>query len=211
MIKVVLGIVAVLAIGIGYTQVVKNKALSPTYNQSDHEQPTNKPSAQDHKLQNKQQESSGGYGFKKPFYQEDSVSLQHYWPGEGSFSNEETEILLLNESGSSLEVKSFDLTYKVEEKTYPHKSGTWEKFPSIQSWDKIEYLNISPQYYKGEPLILESGQKGKLHWHIQFGPNPLDGKQTVKVKLTLFMQGQTVNIAEKFTRSSGTAFSTDDH
>lgn len=63
------------------------------------------------------------------FYSEDGLSLTHSWPGEGNFSNEETEVLLFNESGSSVEVKSFDLTYTVEGKNYPHKSGTWEKFP----------------------------------------------------------------------------------
>lgn len=146
-----------------------------------------------------------------PFYFQDDLSLTHSWPGEGNFSNEETEILLFNESNSSIEVKSFDLDYSVEGKTYPHKSGTWEKFPSKTSWERIEYLNISPQYYKNEPLILTSGQKGKLHWHIQFGPNPLDGKQIVTVKLTLIKDDQTININEQFTRSSGTVFSKDEH
>lgn len=157
------------------------------------------------------QEESGGYGMKQPFYSKDGLSLQHYWPGNGSFSNEETEILLFNNSGSNLQVKSFDVTYAVEGKTYPHKSGTWEKFPTKTSWDKIEYINISPQYYKGEPLILTSGQKGKLHWHIQFGSQPLDGKQTVTVKLTLIKDNQTINIDEQFHRDLGTVFTQENH
>jgi hypothetical protein len=99
----------------------------------------------------------------------------------------------------------------VENKTYPHKSGTWEKFPSKTSWEKIEYLNISPQYYKGEPLILEPGQKGKLHWHINFGSQPLDGKQTVQLKLTFLKGNETITIEEKFNRDSGIVVSRDEH
>ena len=169
----------------------------------------NKPQLQ----QNQQgyQEESGRYGMKQPFYNKDGISLQHYWPGDGSFSNEETEILLFNDSNSNLQVKSFDLTYSVEDKTYPQKSGTWEKFPSKTSWDRIEYINISSQYYKGELLSLTPGQKGKLHWHMQFGPNPLDGKQIVKIQLTLLKNGQTINIDEQFNRGSGTVMSKGNH
>lgn len=155
--------------------------------------------------------TSTSQGSDEAFYNKDGLSLTHSWPGEEHFSNEETEILIFNESDSSVEVKSFDLTYAVEGKTYPHKSGTWEKFPDKTSWEKIEYLNISPQYYKGEKLMLTSGQKGKLHWHIQFGSQPLDGKQIVQVKLTLLKNGQTINIDEQFTRASGTVFSKDEH
>lgn len=152
-----------------------------------------------------------GAGVNKPFYSQDGLYLTHSWPGENNFSNEETEILLFNESDFNVEVKSFDLTYSVEGKTYPHKSGTWEKFPAKDNHERIEYLNISPQYYKGEQLLLTPGQKGKLHWHINFGSQPLDGKQTVKVKLTLIKNGQTLNIDEEFNRNSGQVFSKDEH
>lgn len=158
-----------------------------------------------------QEKSEGGHGMKKPFYSKDDISLQHYWPGDESFSNEETEILLFNESSSNLEVKSFDLTYAVEGKTYPHKSGTWEKFPSLQSWDRIEYINISKPYYQGQPLVLARGEKGKLHWHIQFGPNPLSGRQTVTINLTLMKDGQSIAINETLTRSSGSVYSIERH
>lgn len=157
------------------------------------------------------QPTSGGYGTAAPFYSKDGITLEHYWPGEANFSNEETEVLVFNNSSSKIEVKSFDMEYMVAGKTYPHKSGTWEKFPTTRSWDRIEYLNISPQYYKGEPLILEIGQKGKLHWHINFGSSPLDGKQTVEVKLTFIKNGKTITTNEKLTRDSGTVFSKDGH
>lgn len=152
-----------------------------------------------------------GAGVNKPFYSKNGLHLTHSWPGEGNFSNEETEILLFNESNSAVEVKSFDLTYTVEGKTYPHKSGTWEKFPTIESWERNEYIMISPQYYKGEKLLLAPNQKGKLHWHINFGSQPLGGKQTVYVKLTLLKSGETVTIDEQFNRDSGTVFSKEDH
>lgn len=206
MIKVVLAVIAIVAvIGFGYTQISKNdKALLPD-TEPDHDQPTIQSN------QTAKQESSGGYGMKKPFYSKDGISLQHYWPSEGSFSAEETEILLFNDNSSNLQVKSFDLVYMVEGKTYLQKSGTWEKFATKESWERIEYIMISPQYYKGELLLLTPGQKGKLHWHIQFGSQPLDGKQTVTVKLTLLKDGQAINIDEQFTRLSGTVVSKEDH
>lgn len=158
-----------------------------------------------------QQEATVIAGRNKPFYAKDGIYLVHSWPGEKHFSNEETEILLLNESGSQAEVKSFDLSYAVAGKVYPHKSGTWEKYPSRNSWEQIEYLNIGKSYYQGQPLILAQGEKGKLHWHINFGPNPLDGKQTVTVKLTLLKGNETVNIDEQFSRDSGTVFTKNEH
>lgn len=179
-------------------------------------QSTSLPVPENHQEQPQQSKDNnnqpqGGYGFKQPFYQKGGISLQHYWPSDGNFSAEETEILLSNESNSDLQVKSFDLIYSVEGKVYPYKSGTWEKFPTKSSWERAEYLNISPQYYTGQPLDLARGEKGKLHWHINFGPNPLDGKQSVKVKLTLIKDGQTINIDKEFNRDSGTVFSKENH
>lgn len=147
----------------------------------------------------------------KSFYSKGGLSLNHTWPGEEHFSNEETEILIFNESDTKVEVKSFDLTYEVESKIYPQKSGTWEKFPSTSSWDRMEYINISKQHYQNQPLNLAQGEKGKLHWHINFGPQPLSGKQTVTIKITLLKNGQTINIDEQFTRDSGEVFSKDEH
>lgn len=157
------------------------------------------------------QQSSGGYGSTASFYDKGGISLQHYWPSEGSFSAEETEVLLFNGNSSNLQVKSFDLTYTVEGKTYPQKSGTWEKFPSKESWEKIEYFNIDERHYQNQPLVLAPGEKGKLHWHIQFGSQPLDGKQTVKVKLTLLKGSETITIDEQFNRDSGTVVSKGEH
>lgn len=131
-----------------------------------------------------------GYGFKRPFYSKDGVSFQHYWPGDGSFSNEETEVLVINESTARVQITSFDMSYTIRAQGYSQKSGTWEKFPSKQSWDRIEYLNISPQYYKGEPLILEVGQKGKLHWHLNlFQPPPQRATHAIDIKLSYTVGG----------------------
>lgn len=171
------------------------------------------PSQQKHEQQKTNQQNAPdlGAGVNEPFYSKDGLYLTHTWPIEGNFSAEETEILLLNESDSAVEVKSFDLTYNVEGKTYPHKSGTWEKFPDKVSWERIEYIMISTQYYKGEQLILGPGQKGKLHWHINFGSQPLDGKQTITVRLTLLKGSETIIINEQFTRASGAVFSKNEH
>lgn len=172
---------------------------------------TQGPSQQEHQKQQGNQQSNLGAGINEPFYSKDGLYLSHSWPSERNFSAEETEILLFNESDSAIEVKSFDLIYSVEGKVYPHKSGTWEKFPSKESWERQEYVMISKDHYKGQPLILARGEKGKLHWHIQFGSQPLDGKQTVKVKLTLLKGSGTITIDEQFNRASGTVFSKDEH
>lgn len=180
----------------------KTQLNNPQYSTQKPEQP---------EQHNQANESSGFIKGLRPFYSKDGLYLTHSWPGAQFFSNEETEILLFNEGSSPVEVKSFDLEYFVEGKVYPHKSGTWEKFPSKDNHEKIEYINIGANYYKGEKLVLAPGQQGKLHWHINFGPNPLDGKQIVTVKLTLIKDGQTININEQLGRDSGTVFSKEEH
>lgn len=195
---VIVALVAVLAGVFIFGQKQKSDRASPT--ESSRNQ---KPDAND--------EDEGRYGMRKPFYNQNGIYLQHYWPSEGSFSAEETEILVFNESDSDLQVKSFDLSYSVEGKTYPHKSGTWEKFPTTASWDRIEYINISKLYYQDQPLVLARGEKGKLHWHIQFSSQPLNGRQTVKMDIALLHNGQEKTISEEFNRDSGTVFSKDDH
>lgn len=161
--------------------------------------------------QGQQQQSFNLPGVNNPFYNKDGLYLTHSWPSEGSFSAEETEILLFNESADKVEIKSFSIEYLVEGKTYPHKSGTWEKFPSKDNHERIEYINISAQHYQNQPLALARGEKGKLHWHINFGSQPLSGKQTVRVKLTLLKGNQTINIDEQFNRDSGTVVNKEDH
>ena len=205
--KIIIGVI-ILALGFFGFRFIQSDRDQPTQNLPGNTQ--NQPSQPAAPAQRGEQDS-GGYGNKAPFYSKDSITLEHYWPSEGSFSAEETEILVFNDSPSDLQVKSFDLVYTVEGKTYPQKSGTWEKFPSKISWEKIEYLNISPQYYKGEPLVLARGEKGKLHWHIEFGRAPLDGKQTVHLKLTLLKGSETITIDEQFNRDSGEVFSKDEH
>lgn len=204
----VLVVTSILIIIVLNNQQLKEKSFNiPSSVFNNHSQISQvQPRTKDH-----EESQQGGYGFKKPFYDQNRLSLQQYWPGEGSFSNEETEILLFNDSNSTIQIKSYEIEYIVEGKNYPQKSGTWEKFPSRQSWDKIEYLNISPQYYKSEPLLLTSGQKAKLHWHIAFGQQAITGRQTVTLKLTLLQDGQTFNIEKEFNRESGTVFSKDNH
>ncbi len=201
-------LVVVLVIVVGFIGV---KSLIRTTPSSSSNPTLNQPSQQQENQITNQQNPYNAYGFKTPFYENSEITLQHYWPTEGGFSAEETEILLFNKSNSPIEVKSFNIDYQVEGKSYPQKSGTWEKFPSFDSWERMEYLNISPQYYKGEKLLLSPGQKGKLHWHMQFGSQPLDGRQTVAVKLTLMKDGQIINIDEVFSRDSGTVFSSEGH
>ena len=46
-------------------------------------------------------------------------------------------------------------------------SGTWEKFPSRYSWDRIEYISIPPSPYQGEALLVYPGEKAKIYWHLE--------------------------------------------
>ena len=200
--KVIIGIVILAVLFFGF-QFMRGGPNQQPPNGSSNNIPSQIPS--------QSQPESASFDNKTAFYSKDGISLTHTWPGEKNFSNEETEILLFNESNTSLEIKSFDLEYQVEGKTYPHKSEGWEKFKDQQSHERIEYIITSPQHYQGQPLILEPGQKGKLHWHIQFGNTPLDGKQTIQLKLSLLKGNETITIDEAFHRDSGTVVSKDEH
>jgi hypothetical protein len=46
-------------------------------------------------------------------------------------------------------------------------SGTWEKFPSRDNWDRIEYMSIPPSSYQGDSLLVQPGEKAKIHWHLE--------------------------------------------
>lgn len=46
---------------------------------------------------------------------------------------------------------------------------------------------------------------------MQFGPKPLDGNQTVKVKLIFLKGNETITIDEEFNRDPGTVMSKDNH
>ncbi|QQG39663.1 MAG: hypothetical protein HYS81_04820 [Candidatus Aenigmatarchaeota archaeon] len=133
------------------------------------------------------------------FFSKDGVSMEHYWPSTYSLKGDESEMLIYNEGGERVSIVSVEMTFTAGGRTYEQYSGTWEAFPSRQSWERIDYVNMHPDYYKGEPLVLEPGQKGKVHYHYRFGD--VSGEQSVSIDLT-YKAGGTAVVKKKLTRTA---------
>ena len=147
-------------------------------------------------------------------HRQDGVTFEHYFPNTGSLKGDESEILMYNEGNAVVQVTSSDMKFIVAGRTYEQDSGTWEKFPSIQSWERIEQVNIKPPYYQGQHLILEPGQKGKLHWHYQITGDIRGKEQAVDIDITYSIGAQSYTLKKKVVREEGTesvASGWDDH
>ncbi len=129
---------------------------------------------------------------------QDGVTFEHYFPNTAFLKGDESEILIFNKGNSPVTITASDQKFIMGGKIYEQYSGTWEKFPSQQSWERLEYINIKTGYYKGEPLILEPGQKGKLHWHYQF--EKLEREQTADIAITYSVAGKSYSLNKKVTR-----------
>ena len=105
-------------------------------------------------------------GQNSVFYSQNGLTLEYYWPLDGGLSGDETEILGYNESESSIEFTTTDVTFTESGNVRTKISGTWEKFPSRASWERIEYISIPPSPYQGQSLLAQPGEKAKIHWHL---------------------------------------------
>lgn len=104
------------------------------------------------------------------FFESDGVTFEHFWPLDARaqhLKTDESEIAVHNRGSQTVTFSSVGMDYFIGGSQVAHHSGTWEKFPSDVSWEKLEYINISPQHYQGEMLALGPGQKGKIHYHYQ--------------------------------------------
>lgn len=103
------------------------------------------------------------------FYSQDGVTLEYYWPIDDgrNLSADETEILAYNESDETIEFVSPKIAFTENGRLRAQFSGTWEKFPSRDSWDRIEYISFLPSPYGGEKLLVYPGEKAKIHWHLE--------------------------------------------
>lgn len=132
------------------------------------------------------------YGDRTPFYQKEGVSFEYYWPTDliaPGLSAEETEILVHNESGKATEVSFVEVEFNLNGKKYIAPPGSWEKFVSRLSWDRIEY-RIFTRGAVNPPFTLSPGQKGKLHYHFSFSEIPtLDMPQSAKIKINFSVDG----------------------
>ena len=85
------------------------------------------------------------------FYEQNGLTLEYYWPldDRSNLSADETEILAYNESDEAVEFKTPEMTFMENGTLRAQFSGTWEKFPSRYSWDRIEYIAIPPSLPRG--------------------------------------------------------------
>ena len=137
------------------------------------------------------------------FYEQNGLTLEYYWPldDRSNLSADETEILAYNESDEAVEFKTPEMTFMENGTLRAQFSGTWEKFPSRYSWDRIEYIAIPPSLYQGEPLLVHPGEKAKLHWHLE-RITSTDTKQSVVLDLTVTTGGRTETIRQTLVRGS---------
>ena len=97
------------------------------------------------------------------FYGRDGLTLEYYWPldDRSNLSAEETEILAYNESDQAIEFTTPNMTFAENGSPRVLFSGTWEKFPSRDNWDRIEYISIPPSSYQGIPCSCSQEKKQK--------------------------------------------------
>jgi len=135
------------------------------------------------------------------FYDQDGLVLEYYWPLDDrrGLSADETEILAYNYGSETIEFRSPSISFMEGSTPKSQSSGTWEKFSSAASWDRIEYIQIPPSSPTGGPLLVLPGEKAKLHWHMGrvTGANT---SQSVNIDLTVVMAGRTEKIFQTLTR-----------
>ena len=148
------------------------------------------------------------YGNRTPFYKKGGVSFEYYWPLDPiapNISAEETEILVHNESGQPVTMTSVALDYYVKGDHYLPPPGSWEKFASRQSWERTEYRIFNAGAI-APPFQLPPGEKGKLHYHIQFGERPsADKPQSAKINISFTLGGVPHTLDETLTRPAPAA------
>ncbi len=133
-------------------------------------------------------------------HRQDGITFELYFPNTGSLKSDESEILIYNEGDAAVQVTSSDMKFIVAGRTYEQYSGTWEKFPSKPSWERLDYVNIHPRYYQNQPLILEPGQKGKLHWHYQFEGDIRGKEQAVEINIVYKIGAQSYSLERRVVR-----------
>ena len=137
------------------------------------------------------------------FYQKNGLTLEYYWPldDRSNLSADETEILAYNESNETVEFVLPRMSFVENGSPRGKFSGTWEKFPSRYSWDRIEYISIPPSSYRGEPLLLGPCEKAKIHWHLESIVSA-DTYQLVELELAVARGTGTETITQTLVRDS---------
>ena len=136
------------------------------------------------------------------FYQQNGLTLEYHWPLDdlNHLSAEETQILAYNESDEAIEFIMPQMSFTENGSPRAITSGTWEKFPSRYSWDRIEQIFLLSSY-QGEPLIVQPGEKAKIHWHLE-RITSTDTNQSVALDLTVTTGARTETITLTLVRHS---------
>ena len=136
------------------------------------------------------------------FYQQNGLTLEYHWPldDSNSLSAEETQILAYNESDEAIEFIMPQMSFTENGSPRAITSGTWEKFPSRYSWDRIEQIFLLSSY-QGEPLFVQPGEKAKIHWHLE-RITSTDTNQSVALDLTVTTGARTETITLTLVRPS---------
>lgn len=137
-------------------------------------------------------------------YEKDGVTFEHFWPLDVAAQHlkaDESEIVVHNRGSQSVEFSAVGMDYFIGGSQVPHYSGTWEKFPDDVTWEKIEYINISPLQYKGEKLALAPGQKCKIHYHYQVQQSQSQNPdQKVRLNLAFTIAGSPYKLDQELVR-----------
>lgn len=137
-------------------------------------------------------------------FEQNGVTFEHFWPLDSAAQHlkaDESEIVVYNRGNQTVEFSSVGMDYFIAGAQMPHYSGTWEKFPDDVSWEKLEYINISPQHYKGEQLSLQPGQKCKIHYHYQVGQGQSQNPdQKIKLNLAFAIAGSPYKLDQELVR-----------
>ena len=141
------------------------------------------------------------------FYQQNSLTLEYHWPLDdlNYLSAEETQILAYNEGDETIEFIMPHISFTENGSPRALTSGTWEKFPSRYSWDRIEQIFLLHSY-QGEPLFVHPGEKAKIHWHLE-RITSIDTNQSVVLDLTVATGTRTETITLTLVRHSEQSYS----
>ena len=136
------------------------------------------------------------------FYQQNGLTLEYQWPldEKNYLSAEETQIVAYNESDEAIEFIMPKMSFTENGSPRAIISGTWEKFPSRYSRDRIEQIFLLNSY-RGEPLLVQPGEKAKIHWHLE-PITSTDTNQSVSLDLTVATGARTETIALTLVRNS---------
>ena len=136
------------------------------------------------------------------FYQQNGLTLEYHWPLDdlNYLSAEETQILAYNESDEAIEFIMPQMSFTENGSPRAITSGTWEKFPSRHSWDRIEQIFLGSSY-QGESLFVQPGEKAKIHWHLE-RITSTDTNQSVALDLTVTTGARTETITLTLVRHS---------